>query len=203
MKALASIVLLVAVPAALASHPSRLRSQQANLDRDRALETVVGVEDVSRDHSVWRAHVRIVDRCRGRARQYVVLDGYRQLVAADPVQADGRGANEVLAVLRGASADGEGRLVRLVPRRGRCATTRRLFRYVAAETDRPAPGQELTHFDVEVVELQADYAGRELRVTELFQSPPMLSSIHRERLYRYLRARDAYVLYATNTHRVP
>ena len=195
---------LLVVPAALASHPSRLMETKANLDGDRALERVVAVEDVSRDHSVWRASVRIVDRCGARNRSYRVVAGFQRLGEAKAEQVDGRGAKEVLGVVYSVSAgDGVARLVRLVSRPGRCPALRTLFDYVAAKSDRPAPGFDLVQFTVEVVELNARYPARELRVTELFQTPPMLSSVHREKLYRHVRTRDTYVLYETNTHRVP
>jgi hypothetical protein len=181
---LAFVLALVAVPAALASHPSRLVETKANLDGDRAAERIVGVEDVSRDHSIWRASVRIVDRCGGRNRSYRVVAGFQRLGEAKAEQVDGRGAKEVLGVVYSVSAgDGVARLVRLVRR--------------------PGPGFDLVQFTVEVVELDTRHPGRELRLTELFQTPPMLSSVHREKLYRYARARDTYVLYETNIHRVP
>jgi hypothetical protein len=198
------VLALVAAPAALASHPSRLVETRANLDRDRAAERIVGVEDVSRDHSIWRASVRIVDRCGGRNRSHRVVAGFQRLGEAKAEQVDGRGAKEVLGVVYGVSAgDGVARLVRLVSGAGRCAALRTLFSYVAAKSDRPGPGFDLVQFTVEVVDLDTRHAGRELRLTELFQTPPMLSSVHREKLYRYVAGRDAYVLYATNTHRVP
>jgi hypothetical protein len=201
---LAVVLALLAAPAALASHPSQHREVKANLDGDRALERVVGVEDVSRDHSTWRASVSVVDRCGGRDRTYRVAAGFTRLGDAKAEQADGRGAREVLAVLYSVSARaGVGRLARLVSRPRRCPTLRMLFRYNAARTEPPAPGAELVQFTVDVVELEARYPGREMRVTELFQTPPMLSSIHRETLYRYARVGDGYVPYATNTHRVP
>jgi hypothetical protein len=198
------VLALVAVPAALASHPSRLVETKANLDGDRAAERIVGVEDVSRDHSTWRASVRIVDRCGGRERSYPVVAGFPRLGEAKAEQVDGRGAKEVLGVVYSVSAgDGVARLVRLVGRRGRCGALRTLFSYVAAKSDRPGPGLDLVQFTVEVVELDTRHPGRELRLTELFQTPPMLSSVHREKLYRYARSRDTYVLYDTNVHRVP
>jgi hypothetical protein len=198
------LLALLAAPAALASHPSQHRELKANLDGDRALERVIAVEDVSRDHSIWRASVRIVDRCAGRNRSYQVAAGFQRLGEAKAEQVDGRGPKEVLGVVYSPTAtDGVARLVRLVSRPGRCPALRTLFAYTAARTDRPASGFELTQFTVEIVELDARYPGRELRLTELFQTPPMLSSIHREKLYRYVRARDGYVLYATNTHRIP
>lgn len=198
------LLALVVVPAALASHPSRLIETKANLDADRASERIVGVEDVSRDHSIWRASVRIVDRCGGRNRSYRVVAGFQRLGEARAEQVDGRGAKEVLGVVYNVSAgDGVARLVRLVSRPGRCPALRTLFDYVAAKSDRPGPGFDLVQFTVEVVELDARYPGRELRLTELFQTPPMLSSVHREKLYRYVRPRDTYLLYETNIHRVP
>jgi hypothetical protein len=195
---------LVAAPAALASHPSQHRQLTVNLDHDRALERVVADEEVSRDHSIWRASVRIVDRCGGRNRSYRVAGGFQRLGEAKAEQVDGRGAKEVLGVVYSVSAaDGAARLVRLVSRPGRCPALRTLFEYVAAKSERPGPGFALVQFTVEVVELEARYPGRELRLTELFQTPPMLSSVHREKLYRSVRTRDTYVLYDTNTHRVP
>lgn len=201
---LVAVVALLAAPAALASHPSQQREVKANLDGDRALERIVGVEDVSSDHSTWRASVRVVDRCGGRNRTHRVAAGFQRLGEAKAEQADGRGAKEVLGVVYSVSArEGVARLARLVNRSGRCPTLRTLFEYSAAESEPPAPEFELAQFTVDVVGLESRYLGRELRVTELFQAPPMLSSIHREKLYRYVRARDRYVLYATNTHRVP
>lgn len=201
---LAVLLALVAAPAALASHPSQHRELSANLDGDRALERVVAEEDVSRDHTVWRASVRIVDRCAGRNRSYPVAAGFQRLGEAKAEQVDGRGPKEVLGVVYSLNAaDGVARLVHLVSRPGRCPAPRILFAYTAARTERPASGLELSQFTVDVAELEARYPGRELRLTELFQTPPMLSSIQREKLYRYVRARDGYVLYATNTHRVP
>jgi hypothetical protein len=201
---LVAVLALVVVPAALATHPSQLREVKANLDRDAALERIVAAEEVSSDHSVWRASVRIVDRCRGRNRTYTVTAGFQRLGEAKAQQADGRGAMEVLGVVYGASArDGIARLVRLAVRPRGCPTLRTLFRYVAAESERPSRDVELVQFTVDVVELDARFGGRELRVTELFQTPPMLSSIHRETLYRYVRRGDTYVVYATNIHRVP
>jgi hypothetical protein len=198
------VLALLAVPAALASHPSRLIETKANLDADRTAERIVGVEDVSRDHSIWRANVRIVDRCGGRNRSYRVVAGFQRLGEAKAEQVDGRGAKEVLGVVYSLSArDGVARLVRLVSRPGRCPALRTLFDYVAAKSDRPGPGFDLVQFTIEVVELDARRQGRELRLTELFQTPPMLSSVHREKLYRYVRTRDTYALYETNIHRVP
>lgn len=196
---------LVVAPAALASHPSQHRELKANLDRDRALERIVADEDVSRDHSIWRASVRVVDRCRGRDRSYLVLDGYQRLEIARPVQADGRGSSEVLVLLRGSAAGAGGaRIVRLTPRSGRCPSLRTLFTYVAARAEPgPVPDLRLTWFTVELVELERRYGGRELRLTEEFTMPPMLSAVRRETLYRYVRGRDTYVVYATNTHRMP
>lgn len=205
MRLVFAFALAVAVvPAALATHPSQLREVRANLDRDPALERIVAVEDVGSDHLVWRASVRIVDRCRGRSRTHQVVAGFQRLGEAKTEQADGRGAKEVLGVVYNVSArDGIARLVRMVARPRGCPTLRTLFRYVAAESERPARGFELVQFTVDVVELDSRFAGRELRVTEQFQTPPMLSSIHRETLHRYVRARDRFVVYATNTHRVP
>ena len=198
------VLALVVVPAALASHPSRLIETKANLDADWASERIVGMEDVSRDHSIWRASVRIVDRCGGRNRSYRVVAGFQRLGEARAEQVDGRGAKEVLGVVYSVSAgDGVARLVRLVSTPGRCPALRTLFDYVAAKSDRAGPGFDLVQFTVEVVELDARYPGRELRLTELFQTPPMLSSVHREKLYRYVRPRDTYLLYETNIHRVP
>jgi hypothetical protein len=198
------VLALVVVPAALASHPSKLIETKANLDADRASERIVGVEAVSRDHSIWRASVRIVDRCGGRNRSYRVVAGFQRLGEARAEQVDGRGAKEVLGVVYSVSAgDGVARLVRLVSRPERCPALRTLFDYVASKSDRPGPGFDLVQFMVEVVELDARYPGRELRLTELFQTPPMLSSVHREKLYRYVRPRDTYLLYETNIHRVP
>lgn len=204
MHASALLAALALAPALLASHPSQRREINANVDGDRALERVIAVENVSRDHSVWRASVQIVDRCGGRNRSHVVAAGFPRLGDAKAVQADGRGANEVLGVVYDRSArDGIARLVRLVPRAGRCPVPRTLFRYVAAASDAPADGGELVQFTIDVVELDSRHAGRELRVTELFQTPAESSSVHRETLYRFVRARDAYVVYATNTHDVP
>ena len=205
MRLVAVVLALLAVPAALASHPSQRREVKANLDRDRALETIVGIEDVSSDHSIWRANVHVVDRCRRRPRSYLVLDGFQRLDASRAVQADGRGASEVLALLRGLAAGaGEARIVRLVPSARRCASLRTLFRYIAARAEPgPIPELRLTWFAVEVVELNRAYAGREVRLTEDFTMPPMLSSVRRETLYRFVRARDTYLAYATTTHRVP
>ena len=205
MRLVAVVLALLAVPAALASHPSQRREVKANLDRDRALETIVGVEDVSSDHSIWRSNVHVVDRCRGRRRSYLVLDGFQRLDTSRAVQADGRGAREVLALLRGLAAGaGEARLVRLAPRAGGCAALRTLFRYIAALAEPgPVPELRLTWFAVEVVELNRRYPGRELRLTEDFTMPPMLSSVRRETLWRYVRARDTYVAYSTRTHRLP
>jgi hypothetical protein len=198
------LVALVVVPAALAAHPSRLIEVKANLDADRAPERIVGVEDVSSDHSVWRASVRVVDRCAGRSRTHQLVGGFQRLGEAKAEQADARGAKEVLGVLYNVSAnDGIARLVRLAGRSQRCPTLRTLFQYRGRQSPRPAPEAELVQFTVDLVELDSSRPGRELRVTELFQIPPMLSSIHRESLYRYVRARDGYVLYETNTHRVP
>ena len=112
---LVAILALLAAPAALATHPSQYREVRANLDRDRALERVAGAEDVSSDHRVWRASVRVIDRCHGRNRTHVVVSGYERLESASPVQADGRGPSEVIGVLFGLEAGtGEARLVRLV-----------------------------------------------------------------------------------------
>jgi hypothetical protein len=198
------LLAVVVVPAALAAHPSRLIEVKANLDGDRAPERIVGVEDVSSDHSVWRASVRVVDRCGRRSRTHQLVGGFQRLGEAKAEQADGRGAKEVLGVLYTVSAnDGIARLARLAGRSQRCPTLRTLFQYRGRQSPRPAPEAELVQFTVDLVELDSRRPGRELRVTELFQIPPMLSSIHRESLYRYVRARDGYVLYETNTHRVP
>jgi hypothetical protein len=149
--------------------------------------------------------VRVVDPCGGGSRSLLVLDGYQRFDAARAVQADGRNAKEVLGVLRGSTAGaGEARLVRLVPRTGRCPSLRTLFRYIAAQSERlPVPELRLTWFTIAVVELERKYRGRELRLIETFQFEPMLSATQRETLYRYVRARDAYVAYATHTYRVP
>jgi hypothetical protein len=202
---LAALLAAAIVPAAFAAHPSQLRETKANLDRDRALERIVGTEDVSSDHSVWRASVAVVDRCRGRDRSLLVLDGYQRLETARALQADGRGARETLGLLRGpAVGAGEARLVRLVARAGRCPSLRTLFRYAAARAEPgPVPELRLIWFTVDVVELARRYSGREIRLIEQFSMPPKLSSVHRETLYRHVRARDVYVAYATRTHRVP
>lgn len=205
MRLVAALVAAAAVPAAFAAHPSQLRETKANLDRDRALERIVASEDVSSDHSVWRASVAVVDRCRGRDRSLLVLDGYQRLETARAVQADGRSARETLGVLRGLAAGaGEARLVRLVARAGRCPSLRTLFSYVAARAEPgPVPELRLTWFTVDLAELERRYPGRELRLVEQFSMPPMLSSVRRETLYRHVRTRDVYVAYATRTHRVP
>jgi hypothetical protein len=177
---------------------------RANLDRDRALERIVGVEEVSSDHAVWRASVRIVDRCGGRTRSHLVLDGYPRLETARAVHADARGPREVLALLRGAAAgSGEARLVRLAGG-GRCPRVRPLFEYVAARAERaPVPELRLTWFTLELVELRRSFAGRELRLTEQFQIPEMLSSTLRETLYRYDGSSARYTAYAQRTYRRP
>lgn len=201
---LVAILALLAAPAALATHPSQYREVRANLDRDRALERVAGAEDVSSDHRVWRASVRVIDRCHGRNRTHVVVSGYERLESASPVQADGRGPSEVIGVLFGLEAGtGEARLVRLVGRAGGCPAPRTLFRYVAARAQPPQPGLQLTSFRVELHELKTSFPGRELTLSEEFQRPPMLSSFMRVSQHRYVRRGDRYVVYATHTHRVP
>jgi hypothetical protein len=198
------VLALAVVPAALATHPSQLRELKANLDRDRALERVVGVEDLSSDHRVWRASVRVVDRCRGRDRSHLVVGGYQRLETASGVQADGRGPSEAIGVLFGLEAGtGEARLVRLIAAAGSCPKLRALFRYVAAAAEPPLPGLRLTRFRVEMRDLVTTYPGRELSLFEEFQMPPMLSSVVRVTQHRYLRRGDRYVVYATNTHRIP
>jgi hypothetical protein len=198
------VLALVIVPAAATAHPSQLYEVKANLDRDRPLERVVGSEDVSSDHRVWRASVRVIDRCRGRNRVHLVIGGYQQLESASPVQADARGPSEAIGVLVGSEGGtGEARLVRLVGSSSRCPALRTLFRYVAAAAEPPTPGLRLTRFRVEMHELETSYPGRELSLVEEFQMPPMLSSVMRVTQYRHNRKRDRYVVYATNTHRVP
>jgi hypothetical protein len=198
------VLALVAVPTALATHPSQHVETKANLDRDRAMERVVGVEDVSSDHSTWRASVRVVDRCRGRDRTHFVVRGYQRLESASSVQADGRGPSEVVGVVLGLQPDaGVARVVRFAARRSRCPTLRTLFRYVARDTSPPARDLRLIRFRVEMHDLETSYPGRELTLFEDFQMPPMLSTVVRVTQYRYVRRGDRYVAYATRTHRVP
>ena len=208
MKALMCAVLILAVaPAASAAHPSRFFEYKANLDADRALERVRAEEGASSDHATFYARVAIIDRCGGRVRRHDVIahaTTYSHVVTAELVQADARGPRELLAVVKGAAGRGAAKVVRLRQRSSSCPRPYALFSYDASQpADPPAPGFTAAGFRVEAVELARRYRGRELRLTEDFQMPPMLSSLQRETLFRYDVARDRYVAYATQTNRVP
>jgi hypothetical protein len=204
VKAISAIVLLAVVPSALASHPAKRIETQRNLDRDRALERIVGEEEVSGDHSIWRASVRVVDRCGGRARTLNVVRGYTTLESVSSVQADGRGPEEVIGVVTSVTRRrGAARLVRLAARRGRCPALRTLFRYAAADTIPPRPGLTLQRFEITMHQFEIETPGRELSVSEYFGMPTADSLVHRSTLYRYVRADDRYDAYSTVTHDVP
>lgn len=193
---------LVAVPAAEASHPSRQLTLRANLDGDRAVERVVATEDVSFDHSSVTSRVVVVDTCRGE-RTHTVVHARASLLQARFVQADGRGRPEVLAAVggplgAGALVDGKARVVRLVSFRGRCPALRALFSYNAASPPQPAPaGFLLSSFEVTPDELEPRFRGREVRLVEWYRSGAALSSRVRTSVYRYAAARDRYVLLRT------
>jgi hypothetical protein len=197
---------LVAVPAAGASHPSRQLTLRANLDGDRAIERVVATEDVSFDHSAATSRVVVVDTCRGE-RTHPVVQARASLLQARFVQADGRGSAEVLAAAGGplgAVVDGKARVVRLVPVRGRCPALRTLFSYNAASPPQPAPaGFLLSSFEVTPDELEPRFRGREVRLVEWYRSGAALSSRVRTSVYRYAAARDRYVLLRSFLATVP
>jgi hypothetical protein len=204
VKAIIAIVLLAVVPSALASHPSKRIETQRNLDRDRALERIVGEEEVTRDHSVWRASVRVLDRCGGRARTLNVVRGYTTLESVSPVQADGRGPAEVIGVVTNVARNrGMARLVRLAARRGRCPALRTLFRYVAADTIPPQPGLALQRFEITMHQFEIETPERELSVSEYFRVPSGDALVHRSTRYRYVRADERYHAYSTVTHGEP
>jgi hypothetical protein len=192
---------LALAPAALASHPSRLTNIPVNLDGDRALERLVAEENVSFDHQVWYAHVRVVDVCRGRARTHAVTRRWRQLDEARVVQADGRGRREVFALVRRGSDQGEAKVVRLTDRRGACPAPRALFLYA---TDRATMPKLLVliAFRVELAELDPA-RGLEVRLVETFGISGMLSSRERETRYRYVVRDDRYVAYSTTWRTIP
>jgi len=197
---------LVAVPAAGASHPSRQLTLRANLDGDRAIERVVATEDASFDHSEFASRVVVVDACRGE-RTHRVVQARTSLLAARFVQADGRGRAEVLGAVGGplgAVVDGRARVVRLVPVRGRCPALRALFSYNASSPPQPAPtGFLLSSFEVTPDELEPRFRGREVRLVEWYRSGAALSSQVRTSVYRYAAVRDRYVLLRSFLATVP
>lgn len=197
---------LVAVPAAGASHPSRQLILRANLDDDPAIERVVATEEVSSDHSAASSRVVVVDACRGE-RTHPVVQARASLLQARFVQADGRGRAEVLAAAGGplgAVVEGKARVVRLVPVRGRCPALRTLFSYNAASPPQPAPeGFLLSSFEVTPDELERRFRGREVRLVEWYRSGAALSSRVRTSVYRYAAARDRYVLLRSFLATVP
>jgi hypothetical protein len=199
--------LLVAVPAAGASHPSRQLTLRANLDGDPAIERVVASEDVSFDHSQLSARVVVFDTCRGRQRALPVVDARASLLAARFVQADGRGRAELLGAVGGPLgnvADGKARVVRLIAVRGGCPRLRTLFSYAASSPPLPAPdGFVLSSFEVNPDELERRYRGREVVLVEWYRSGAALASRARTSVYRYAVARDRYVLLRSFVATVP
>jgi hypothetical protein len=199
--------LLVAVPAAGASHPSRQFTLRANLDGDRAIERVVVTEDVSFDHSQLSTRVVVLDACRGRQRAHPVVDARASLLAARFVQADGRGRTELLAAVGGPLGnltDGKARVVRLVAVRGGCPRLKTLFSYAASSPPLPAPeGFVLSSFEVNPDELERRYRGREVVLVEWYRSGAALASRARTSVYRFATARDRYVLLRSFLATVP
>lgn len=197
---LAPAALLALAPAALAAHPDRFWELSTNLDGDAALERVRAEEGSSVDHRESYARVLIVDRCR----TYLVVRSTVRIVTAEPVQADGRGRREVLALAVGRHDEGQAALVRLHGRAGTCPRLRALFRYDAAKPPLPPPpGFAIAAVTVAVADLDRRHPGSELRLVEQYTLGPMLSSLRRETRYRYVRPRDRYERYATSVTRVP
>jgi hypothetical protein len=193
------VALVVVVPTAHATHPAHESVQPANLDLDAAVEQVVAAHGASSDHSVWNASIRIRDRCKGRTRSYVVVDGYALLWQWNVVQADGRGPNELLAVIRSPLGDaGEARVVRLRSRTRRCGVLHTLFRYVAGRARSPAPDLVLKDIYVLIEDGDKRWPGRELVLWERFRHE-WTTSVIRVTYHRYDRPRDRYVAYETST----
>jgi hypothetical protein len=193
------VLALVVVPTAQATHPVHESVQPANLDLDAAVEQVVAAHGASSDHSVWNASIKIRDRCKGRTRSYVVVDGYALLWQWNVVQADGRGPNEVLAGIRSPLGDaGEARVVRLRSRTRRCGVLHTLFRYVAGRAKSPEPDLVLKEFYVLIEDDDKSWPGSELVLSERFRRE-WTTSIIRVTYHRYDRSRDRYVAYETST----
>ena len=205
--ALIVATVLVAVPAAGASHPSRQVTLHANLDADRALERVVAREDSSVDHTELSARVAVVDFCGGRSRTLGLVSGRASLLAARFFQADGRGRVEVLAAVGGPIGEvgqGAAKVVRLVAARGGCPRVRALLAYSASSPPFPTPeGFVLSSFEIRPDEVESRYPGREIVLVEWYRSGAALASRVRTSTYRYATAKDRYVLLKSFVTTVP
>jgi hypothetical protein len=193
------VVALLFVPAALASHPSWFLERKANVDADRALERISAEYDVSSDHKFERATVSVFDNCRGRVRHYQLAVG-KSTNREGILDQRALGRPGVLFTMVYPDLHEVARVVQLRPKqRGACPTPVAIFDYSSARPPFPAPeGYTVRDAKLEPGELSTTFAGKELLLTEEYQSPRLNPlRVLRKTYYNYSAAKRRYVAYRT------
>jgi hypothetical protein len=191
---------LVAVPVALASHPSWFLDRKVNADTDRALERVVAEYDPSFDHKVERAEIAVVDRCAGREARHMLAPTGRALDRETILRSSSLGRPGVVFAMKLQDQSWIARVVQLrVLRKGACPRPVAIFSY---SSKRPpyAPPEEhwVGGVSVEPGEHSAAYAGKELVLVERYASRQLNPvQLTRTTYFRYSPARRGYVAYKT------
>lgn len=193
MTALAALVSAV-LPFGVACHSNIAHGAQAQLDGDRALESVLWVEVNGCPHTQFGSIVTVSDTCGGRRTRVTVLDEVGRLGGVRAANADGWTKREEILYVTSTSA----RLVQFVGRHAGCTQPRVLFDYVPSV----GPGGiGPAFFSVDLRDASMAFRGLELQVTEDFL-PSNAPSVRRTTLYRYDRAGRVYVAYATEPRRL-
>jgi hypothetical protein len=188
------------------------QQKSGDFDGDAGAETARAVRvDIPRVENAFdQTQIRVSDSCDGQALDSPVSGVQDNLALMRLKQADGRAGDEVFFDLRSGAAGrvGEARLVAWRSSAGfPCRVPRDLFLY---ETERPTRvpkggNGDVASFLISIRERTKRYRGLEVALDERFLRPGdanCCGSIKKVTYWRYSRARDAYVRYASKLRRL-
>ena len=175
------------------------RAVRADLDADRALETLV--PELRGDHD---RRIVLHDRCDGRSRRRPLSRWFDSVDRLEVIEADGSDERPEFLFDGRIGAGGHLGGIRLMRAVANCRAPRRLFSYDPQRPPTRAPrGFGITDFSVDMEDRTARFRGRELCLYEgLIRAYEPLTPTHkRVSLWRFDRVADRYVRYRARTMR--